>query len=104
MIRRLIILLLIVGCDIFESDEPNKGNCILSASITDSENNTGVRYMCYESYNTKAECKVKTVNLQFLDLYYSYFDYVNITCIDFCQGKENRIGSNMQPKMMCEEY
>jgi len=101
--KLLLIVLLIVGC-VKTPTEPNKDTCIIYASITDSENNVGVRYMCYENYHTKDECMDKIVNLESLDLNFTYYDYLTITCLEFCQDKENKIGTDLQPKMLCEEY
>ena len=60
--------------------------------------------MCYENYHTKDECMDKTVNLESLDINFTYYDYLTIICLDFCQDKENKIITDLQPKMLCEEY
>ena len=89
LIRRLTILLLIVGCGIFEED---MDNCVLKG-ITHINYIPFVRYECYENVYTKKKCmdKVKPVS----DFNMVYNSYITESCSEFCADS---------PGQVCHEY
>jgi len=91
MIRRLIILLLIVGCEDTTAPEDSLGNCVLYDSYF-----TGVKivtwFYCYEDIYTKKECMDKADTSD-----KNYSIYLNSSsCSDYCDGKA-------EPQY-CKEY
>ena len=70
MIRKLIILLLIVGCDNFFQDE---GICVLKYTGTDL-------YKCY-SDTSESQCNADSDNNEFINIVYWGKNY---NCDEFC--------------------
>ena len=79
MIRRLTILLLIVGC----GTEPEEvlENCVLVRNYPlPGPPYVLTQYKCYEDVYTKKECMDKEVDD------YSYNSYITESCSEFCSN------------------
>ena len=77
MIRRLIILLLIVGCG--TEPEEDLANCVLRGSGVLGQG-IFIRYECYENVYTKKECMDKDKDGA------TYYEYVTESCSNYGFG------------------